>query len=440
MTAPTQTSRSRARATTGRESVRTAVPKTKASVPAAARVQAQPEHDGGRMIAARIMVGKVFTSESSNYFLLLGVTLFLVVFGLVMVLSASSVDSISGDSVFQTFWTQGVYAVIGIPIMLIASRMPRSLWARAAWPALIAGCLLQFLVVATPLGGGNAQNQNWLAIGPVEFQPSEVIKLAIILWLGMFISMKWDRLARARYVLVPVLLVTGTAIALVLAGQDLGTVLIMAGIVLGALFVAGLPLRQLVPVVMVMGVIAYIFIITNQSRLERFTGFLHPQDADPNKEGYQTLQGMWALASGGVFGVGLGNSRSKWNWLPAADSDFIFAVIGEELGLIGAIVVLGLFVALALVLIRIIRSSDEPFVRVTTAAVMVWLVGQAFVNIAVVLGLAPVLGVPLPFISHGGTALISSLFAIGVVLSFTRSSSSRPSARDRRRTGRSAAR
>ena len=372
------------------------------------------------LVSARISLGRVFASESSNYFLLLGITLFLVVFGLVMVLSASSVDSISTDSVFNTFWTQGIYAAIGIPIMLLASRIRQTWWKRLAWPALIVGCMLQVLVVFTPLGGGNSQNRNWLSIGNIQFQPSEIIKMAIILWLGMFVALKWDKLTQWRYMLAPVLIVTGTAIALVLGGQDLGTVMIIAAIVFGALFIAGVPFRQLFVVLVIVSAVAYVFVATNTSRLERVTAFLHPQGVDPEKEGYQTLQGTWALAAGGVFGVGLGNSRSKWKWLPEADSDFIFGVIGEELGLIGAIVVLGLFVALAVVLIRIIRASDDPFQRVVTAAVMVWLVGQALVNIGVVLGLLPPLGVPLPFISHGGTALLSSLFAIGVVLSFTR--------------------
>ncbi|WP_243062886.1 putative lipid II flippase FtsW [Humibacter sp. RRB41] len=386
----------------------------------ASAISVQPEAaaPSRRAFAARISLGSVFASESSNYFLLLGVTLFLVVFGFVMVLSASSVDGIGPDAV-----TQGIYAAIGIPIMLIVSRLPQSLWRRIAWPALIIAGFLQLLVVATPLGGGNSQNRNWLSIGGLQFQPSEAIKLAMIIWLGVFVSMKWDRVTQWRYMLLPIMIVTGAAIALVLAGQDLGTVMIMAVIVLGAMFIAGIPLRQLFAVIVIITAVGWLFVMTNQSRLERVTAFLHPQSTDPNSNGYQTLQGTWALASGGIFGVGLGNSRSKWNWLPEADSDFIFGVIGEELGLIGGIVVLALFVALAFIFIRIIRSSDDPFVRVTTAAVMVWLVGQALVNIGVVIGLLPPLGVPLPFISHGGTALLSSLFAVGLVLSFTRSPS-----------------
>jgi len=197
--------------------------------------------------------------------------------------------------------------------------------------------------------------------------------------------------------------------------------MIMASIMLGSLFFAGVPLRQLAATVVVAAVIAAVFVVTNHSRLERVTDFLHPHTSDPLSSGWQILQGNFALANGGIFGVGLGNSTAKWNWLPAADTDFIFAVIGEELGLIGAVVVLLLFLLLAIVFIRIMHASTDPFARVVTGAVMVWLIGQALVNIAVVLGVAPTLGVPLPLISAGGTALISSLFGIGVVLSFARS-------------------
>jgi cell division protein FtsW (lipid II flippase) len=168
---------------------------------------------------------------------------------------------------------------------------------------------------------------------------------------------------------------------------------------------------------------ALLFAVTRANRMERILGFLHPSAADPMSTGWQIEQSNFALAHGSLIGVGLGNSESKWNWLPAASTDFIFSIIGEELGLLGGIVVLLLFILLAICFIRIMNATTDPFARVVTGAVMVWLVGQGLVNIGVVLGLLPVLGVPLPLISAGGTALISSLFAIGVVLSFTRTPS-----------------
>jgi cell division protein FtsW (lipid II flippase) len=170
-------------------------------------------------------------------------------------------------------------------------------------------------------------------------------------------------------------------------------------------------------------VVALLVAFSSKSRIGRIAAMFGGTSAANPDVNWQINNGYFALASGGVFGVGLGNSHSKWSWLPAADTDFIFAIIGEELGLIGAIVVLILFVLLAVVFLRIIHASSDPFARVTTAAIMVWLIGQAFVNIAVVLGVIPVLGVPLPLISAGGTAMISSMVAIGIVLSFTRETS-----------------
>ncbi|HVX08630.1 putative lipid II flippase FtsW [Humibacter sp.] len=378
------------------------------------------------LISARISLGRVFAGESANYFLLTGVTLFMVVFGLVMVLSSSSVDSHSnGDSFFARFLNQGLYALIGVPIMLLASRIPASFWKWAAWPALLGASALQLLVIATPLGSdnGTGYNQNWLKIGPVVFQPSEAIKIAMILWMGMFIARKQDRLAQWKYGLLPVVLVMTVAIGLVLAGGDLGTTSIMVAIVLGALFFAGIPLRQLLTTGVIAVGAALLFAVTRANRMERILGFLHPSAADPMSTGWQIEQSNFALAHGSLIGVGLGNSESKWNWLPAASTDFIFSIIGEELGLLGGIVVLLLFILLAICFIRIMNATTDPFARVVTGAVMVWLVGQGLVNIGVVLGLLPVLGVPLPLISAGGTALISSLFAIGVVLSFTRAPS-----------------
>jgi cell division protein FtsW len=391
------------------------------SARAALATEAQPRSS---LISARISLGRVFAGESANYFLLLGVALFMVVFGLVMVLSSSSVDSHTDDgNFFARFLSQGMFAAIGVPLMLLASLVPANWWKRAAWPMLIVSSLLQAATVFTSLGVRINQNKNWLQIGGTAFQPSELIKMSLVLWLGMFVALKWERIRQWKYGLLPVCIVSVVAVCLVLAGGDLGTTLIMAAIVLGAMFFVGIPLRQLITAAVIASGVALVFAVSRQSRMDRILSFLHPGGSDPTSTYWQMQQSNFGLARGGVFGVGLGNSTSKWNWLPAASTDFIFSIIGEELGLIGAVVVLGLFVFLAFVLVRIMNASTDPFARTVTAAVMVWLIGQALVNIGVVLGLVPVLGVPLPLISAGGTALISSLFAIGVVLSFARSAS-----------------
>jgi cell division protein FtsW (lipid II flippase) len=243
------------------------------------------------------------------------------------------------------------------------------------------------------------------------------------LWLGVVLARKQDLLGKWKHVVIPLIPIGGGAILLVTIGGDLGTTMIMAGFVLGALFFAGVKLRHLIIGSAVIASAAVVVALTSASRVGRISAFFGGTSAVNPDVQWQINNGNYALASGGIFGVGLGNSHAKWSWLPAADTDFIFAVIGEELGLIGAVLVLVLFVLLAITFLRIINASTDPFARITTAAIMVWIIGQALVNIGVVLGVIPVLGVPLPLISAGGTAMISSMFAIGIVLSFARESS-----------------
>jgi len=386
----------------------------------------EPEHESAGRLSAlttRIGLGRSMTSESANYFLLLGITLFMVVFGLVMVLSSSAVESHNdNNNFFARFWSQGVFALVGLPLMLLVSRIPRAFWRKTIWFFLAASCFLQVLVLLTPLGMEIGGNRNWIKIGSFTAQPSEAIKLALVVWLGIVLARKRDVLHQWKHVAIPVVPVAGGATALVTLGGDLGTTMIMAALILGALYFAGVRLRFLAAGVVFVGVVAICVALSSASRVGRIAAFFGGTSvANPDVD-WQIKNGFYALASGGVFGVGLGNSHSKWSWLPAADTDFIFAIIGEELGLIGAVVVLLLFVMLAIVFLRIIHASTDPFARVTTAAIMVWLIGQAFVNIAVVLGVIPVLGVPLPLISAGGTAMISSMLAIGIVLSFARES------------------
>ncbi|MGO4593503.1 putative lipid II flippase FtsW [Leifsonia sp. 2TAF2] len=394
-------------------------------IPTRSRADQQAAQASTRLgaLTTRIQLGRSMTSESANYFLLLGITLFMVVFGLVMVLSSSAVESHNdSDNFFSRFWSQGAYTLVGLPLMFVVSRIPRAFWRKTIWFFLAAACFLQVLVLLTPLGMEIGGNRNWLKIGSLTVQPSEAIKLALVVWLGVVLARKRDVLDQWKHVAIPVVPIAGGAVALVLLGGDLGTTMIMAALILGALFFAGVRMRFLFTGVVAVGIMSFFVAISSASRLGRIAALFGGASAANPDVNWQIDNGFYALASGGVFGVGLGNSHSKWSWLPAADTDFIFAIIGEELGLIGAVVVLLLFVMLAIVFLRIIHASDDPFARVTTAAIMVWLIGQAFVNIAVVLGVIPVLGVPLPLISAGGTAMISSMIAIGIVLSFARQS------------------
>jgi len=397
--------------------------------------------------AARIRLGRVFRVESKDYFLLLGTTVFLVVFGLVMVLSSSSVESnLEDGGFFVQASRQGLYALFGLPVMLIASRVPERMWMRVAWPLLIVSCVLQLLVVATPLGVTVGGNTNWLELGPIPpFQPSELIKVSLVIWLGLIVTKKQAQLGDFVHGILPILLVGGGAIGLVLLGGDLGTVMVMGGMLLGALFLIGVRFRLLLPPVLLGTAVFVIVAVSSDSRMRRITAFLQENCATIDEaDCWQIQHGRFALANGGIFGVGLGNSTAKWSWLPAADNDFIFAIIGEELGLIGAIVVIALFVVLAVAFARVLRAARTPFAKAATAAVLVWVVGQACVNIGVVLGVFPVLGVPLPLVSAGGTALLTTLFAIGVVLSVARDpeaasrAEARAVARAAARSGRSA--
>jgi len=373
---------------------------------------------------ARVRVRKVFAAASLDYFLLLGTTLFLVIFGLVMVLSSSSIEShVAGDSFFASFLRQGLFALIGVPLMLLASTIPTTFWKRWAWHLVGGSLVLQFLVF-TPLGFGYGGNRNWLNLGVVSIQPSESVKLALILWIALILSKKEGALNSMRDVWLPIGLVAGVSVVFVGAGNDLGTLIVILLIVFGAMFFSGIRSRFLVPPLLLVGFLGLVMAFSGSSRTRRINSWLFGcTEADYINLCWQPIHGTWALAAGGIFGVGLGNSKAKWSWLPEADNDYIFSIIGEELGLVGGILVLVLFILLAVIFVRIIRKNTDPFARIVTSGVMVWVVGQALVNIGVVLGALPVLGVPLPLISAGGSALISTLVAIGVVLSFARSRS-----------------
>ncbi|WP_425846758.1 putative lipid II flippase FtsW [Agrococcus sp. TSP3-2-1] len=388
---------------------------TTAPVPAA---DARAARMGRR---ALVRVRAVFGAPTLNAALLSGTTLFLVAFGLIMVLSSSSVEAyVAGGSFFTDFAKQAAFAAVGIVLMLLAARMPATTWQRLAWLGIMLGIALQVLVF-TPLGFGANGNRNWIGVGGFSLQPSEFVKVALCVWLAMIMTRKQSRIHGFWQAWIPAGPVAGLSIGLVLLGSDLGTVVIMALLSFGALWFAGVRWWHLVLPAVGLGLLAVPVVLSSPSRVRRVTAFIQGcTDADYYSGCWQQLHGTWALSAGGLFGVGLGNSRAKWSWLPEADNDYIFAIIGEELGLLGAAVVLALFALLAWTMLRIVRHASLQITRVVTGAAMVWLVGQAIVNIGVVLGLLPVLGVPLPFISSGGSQLIAALLIVGIVLSLER--------------------
>ena len=382
-----------------------------------------PETPARRGLAARVSLGRVFAPVPSEFLLIASTALLLTVFGLVMVLSATSATATAaGEAPWEMVIKQVMFAVIGIPLMFVASRLPVAFWKKIAWPALIFGIAFQLLVFIPGLGIDMDGNRNWINVGGVQAQPSEFLKLALAIWVAFVLFRKRTLLADWRHVYIPLVPVAGLALATVIAGSDLGTAMILALIVLGGLFFSGVKLRVFIlPMLAAAGFVAFYF-LTSADRMRRFLSFLNPNClADYYNDCYQPLHGIWGLASGGIFGLGLGNSREKYDWLPAAANDYIFAIVGEELGLIGCAVVLALFALFAVGAFHVIRKTDDPFVRIAAGGMTVWIVGQALINIGVVLRVLPVLGVPLPFMSQGGTSLLSVLLASGVLLSFARS-------------------
>jgi cell division protein FtsW len=372
---------------------------------------------------AVVSVKRLFHSESTEYVVMVSMVLFLVIFGLVMVLSSSFVTARqANDGNFLAVWgRQGMWAMLGLPIMFIMSTWKATVWRALAGTLLLFGLVLQALVVFTPLGVTSGGNTNWLSIGGFTGQPSEFLKLALIVWMASILAERTDYISQPEALRKPLLWGIALALALVLGGRDLGTVGVMSLVVLGVLFVAGIRLIYLVTAVGFVAALGAIMALVAPYRLERVTVWLSGcTEEEFLYQCWQPMQGTMALGSGGVLGVGLGNSRAKWSWLPEADTDYIFAVIGEELGLVGTLVVVVSFTILAFAMVRLVQKNPDPFGRLVTAGVMIWVVGQALVNIAVVLEYLPVLGVPLPFISSGGSALLAMLMALGVVMSVNR--------------------
>nr|WP_225751299.1 putative lipid II flippase FtsW [Pseudoclavibacter sp. Marseille-Q3772] len=380
----------------------------------------EPKPAGSGSTAYRIKLFSGHEPASFNAAMLTGIVLTLVAFGLVMVFSSSSVEEFAAGNTLSTrFLRQGLFAVIGIPIMLVASRLPVRFWSsNVAWLGLLFAIVLQALVF-TPLGVEVSGNRAWLNLGFITIQPAEFAKVALAVWLGMMITRKGESLRELKNVIIPIGLPVAIVLGLALAGKDLGTVMVIGALVLGGLWFGGIRLSFILGAAALAVAGAILMAAISPNRVARITSFF-AGNCDYEGLCWQTSHGFYALAQGGLFGVGLGNSTAKWSWLPEADNDFIFAIIGEELGTIGALLVIVLIAAMGIMMLRIWNESVSPAGRVIAGSIFTWFVFQAFVNIAVVLGLLPVLGVPLPLLSSGGSALFTSLLAIGIVLSVCR--------------------
>jgi len=367
----------------------------------------------------------------TSYYVVIGATLLLLLLGLIMVLSSSAVEAIAeGRSPYAQFFIQTRYAMLGVLCMVIASRIPVNVYRLLAWPALFAAIVLQALTLVPGIARSQGGNTGWIGVGSFTMQPAEVGKLALALWLGAVLSKKPRRFDDLKEAAIPAIPGALAIIGLILMGHDLGTALITILILAGALWLAGVPMRLLAVGGGIGGAaVAWLFIFAqeNNNRLSRIMA-TYGSACDKGGSCYQSLHGRYALGTGGIFGVGLGASREKWRYLPEAQNDFIFAVIGEELGLFGTLLVLALFIALGIAMIRLVKRHPDPFVAISTAAVATWVVGQAFINIGVVLGVFPVVGLPLPLVSAGGSALVTTLAALGMVMSFARTEPGAPEA------------
>ncbi|MPZ25825.1 MAG: cell cycle protein [Micromonosporaceae bacterium] len=367
----------------------------------------------------------------ASYHLLLASAGLLLVIGLTMVFSATSVDAYATDgNAFARIAEQAGYAGIGLVAFWVCQRLPVRTFRALGLPLLLSAFALQGMLnlvdllnsaglLETQQLGPLHANLHWLELGGFSVQPSELAKLALVVWAADVLARKGPLVGWSREVVRPLFPVTGLLL-LMIGYQDLGTMLCLLVLFIGILWAAGVRIQVFVAMAaVVLGGIALLVVAQSSYRVERLTAFLNP-DCDVLDQCYQAAQGRTALADGGWFGAGLGNASLKWGWLPEEDNDFIFAIIGEELGVVGCLVVLTLFGVLAYTGLRIARRVEDRFRRLAAAGVTVWLVGQTVINVGGVVGMLPITGLPLPFISVGGSALVVTLAAVGMLASFAR--------------------
>jgi cell division protein FtsW len=369
--------------------------------------------------ATRIAPAKLSPNHPA---VLLGVTTgALLVVGLVMILSASSVQSFASyGSSFLFFNKQLLWSLIGLVGFVTFARLDYHRLRGVGYVlfALVVVALMAVLIpgVGTEVGGSS----RWISAGPMTFQPSELAKLALILFAADVFSRKEEkRLDTLGHTLIPMLPAIGILTVLIMLQPDLGTTLLLAAIGFGMLFIAGAPMMYLVPMAASGAGLALMAALAEPYRRARLLAFTHPWK-DPLNTGYQTIQSLIAMGSGSWFGVGLGASRQKWSYVPNAHTDFIFAILGEEMGLLGTLAVVGLFAFIAYLGVRIAKQAPDRFGMLVASGVTIWISTQALVNMGAVTGTLPITGVPLPLVSFGGTSLVVSLASMGILSNVAR--------------------
>ncbi len=380
-----------------------------------------PRRTFGERVADRLRAQSV-SGWTNDATLLVVVTGLLLLIGLVMSFSASVVDAAESGDPFGILRRQLIWAAIGIPAFVVVSRLKPRTWRALSWVLLVVSLAGLLLVVVPGVGITRGGATRWLGFGWFVAQPSELAKLAIVLWLADVTARKRagrdDGRLPLRHLLVPAVPLLVVVSVLVMAQPDQGTTLLIGMIVAILLFAEGLPLRLMALGGAVMATLGVAGALVADYRMARIEGWLNPEAA-PTESGFQLLQSLYALGNGGWTGVGVGSSRGKWNFVPNPETDFVFAIIGEELGLLGALVVLGLFAAVLVVGLRIARQATG-FSRTVAFTITGWLVGQAMINVATVIGVLPITGMTLPLVSAGGSSLVSTLVALGILVAIAR--------------------
>ncbi len=360
-------------------------------------------------------VGTGQRSWPNGFILLLALVGVLNLIGLVMVLSASSVESIRQyGSPWFYFERQLVWLAVGTVAFAITLRIDYRRWRPLSLLALAATMALLFAVLVPGIGISVGGSSRWIGMGSWRVPPSELAKLALVLFVADILDRRAERVSEWRYAMTPVLVALACVGILVMIQPDMGTTMVMGTIVLSALYVTGSPLGPMVGVLGVGATLGLAMAVAAPYRWRRMTAFLHPF-ADASNTGYQSAQGLVALGSGHLAGLGLGASRASWGYLPNQQTDFIFAIIGEETGLVGTLLVISLFAMLAVVGVRAACRAPDRFGALLAAGITAWIIGQAVVNIGAVVGLLPVTGVPLPFVSFGGSSLVIIMAAVGML-------------------------
>jgi cell division protein FtsW len=350
------------------------------------------------------------------------VTVLLTLLGLLMSFSASIVDAAQEGDAFGTFRRQATWALLALPAFAIATRFPRRHLRRLSWPLMLISLVLLLMVLVPGVGVTRFGATRWLGFGGFVFQPSEVAKLALLLWLADVLERKRPRdgsLHTTAHLLVPALPALVIVGGLVLVQPDLGTTVLLGLIVSAMLFVEGIRLRILAGGLAIAAAAVAVLVLIAPYRVARIRGWLYAEEF-AQAEGFQLVQSWVALGSGGVFGLGLGSSRGKWNFVPNPETDFVFAIIGEELGLVGATGLIVLFISLLLLGLHAAFTAAPGYDRTLAFTVTTWVVGQAFVNIGTVIGLLPITGVTLPLVSAGGSSLLVTMVALGLLINVAR--------------------